>query len=324
VSGRICYGQRSDIHSFDVHLSCKTAPNEKGIKKMTAFHANWTGPFFARNPGMPYFIEDYDLLTTILSALEWRKHNGDIQMITDTAGAAYYHDLGLAHIWNLGVTDLLENSISHDIATLPFWAAGKIFALQSRDVPCAMIDTDFIVWKPLASELAGVPLAVIHREEISDAIYPGKPAFIMDEQYRFPVEWDWSVLPCNTAFLYISDGAFKTYYTSESIRFMKNLRASKNITAEMVFAEQRLLGMCAAAQGIAVKSLLDSRSLESQDGFTHVWGMKEQLRANQEERRRFCVNCVKRIIWDFPEQAEVLESIGCVQTYLTEKPSATG
>jgi len=50
---------------------------------MNAFHTNWTKPFFFRNQDSPYFIEDFDLLTTIISALEWRKHNGGIQMVTD-------------------------------------------------------------------------------------------------------------------------------------------------------------------------------------------------------------------------------------------------
>lgn len=282
-----------------------------------AFHSNWTKPFFSRNPGKPYSMEDYNLLTTILSALEWRKHNGSILMITDTAGAEYYHSLGIAHIWDLGISDVLENSVDDDIYPLSFWAAGKIFALQSQIAPCVMIDTDFIVWKPLASALSGISLAVIHREEISDAIYPGKPFFNMDKSYSFPGEWDWSVLPCNTAFLYIADNVFKAYYTSESIGFMKNLRETKNITAEMVFAEQRLLAMCAAAKGITVKSLLDVHNLESQDCFTHIWGLKGEIQTKPEERRRFCTGCVSRIRADFPEEAAVLENIHSLQPYLT-------
>jgi hypothetical protein len=195
-------------------------------------------------------------------------------MITDQAGLAYYHKLGLAHIWDLGLTDRLETDIDGGISPQSFWAAGKLFALRGAKAPRVMIDTDFIVWKPVAGLLAGTPLAVIHRETINDTWYPGKSFFNMDGQYRFPDEWDWTVPPCNTAFFYIADGAFKDHYTSESVRFMRSLRGTKNITAEMVFAEQRLLGMCAAAKGIAVKSLLDERNLDNQDYFTHVWGLK--------------------------------------------------
>ena len=45
---------------------------------MQAFHSNWTRPFFIRNPHMEYRIEPFELLTTALSALEWRRENGSI------------------------------------------------------------------------------------------------------------------------------------------------------------------------------------------------------------------------------------------------------
>ena len=48
---------------------------------MQAFHSNWTIPFFIRNPHIEYRIEPFELLTTALSALEWRRENGSIRMI---------------------------------------------------------------------------------------------------------------------------------------------------------------------------------------------------------------------------------------------------
>ena len=276
---------------------------------MNAFHTNWTKPFFLRNQGSPYFIEDFDLLTTILSALEWRKHNGGIQMVTDAVGAEYYRKLGLEHIWDLGITASLDALDNEAIFPLSFWAAGKIFALAQQSAPCVMIDTDFIVWKSLAADINGVTLAAAHREGISSEIYPEKAFFNMDKNYQFPAEWDWTVLPCNTALLYIADEQFKEYYTTESIRFMRNLRETKNITAEMVFAEQRLLAMCAVARGIQIKTMLDIDNLETQDAFTHVWGLKRELQTNPEKRREFCLNCKERIISDFPEEAAILEKI---------------
>jgi len=283
---------------------------------MNAFHINWTKPFFLRNQGSPYFVEDYDLLTTILSALEWRKYNGDIKMVTDAVGTEYYHNLGLTHIWNLGITASLDALDREAIFPLSFWAAGKIFALAQQPVPCVMIDTDFIVWKPLAADTIGEKLAVVHRESLSSEIYPEKAFFNMDGNYQFPADWDWTVLPCNTALLYIADEQFKEYYTSESIRFMRNLRETKNITAEMVFAEQRLLAMCAAARGIQIKTLLDIDHLDTQNAFTHVWGLKRELQMNQEKRREFCLNCVGRITSDFPEQKAVLDKIENMKPYM--------
>ena len=59
------------------------------------FHSNWTAPFFKRNKNSNYYIEDFEILTTILSALKWRQHNGSIKMITDTIGAEYYKNIGI-------------------------------------------------------------------------------------------------------------------------------------------------------------------------------------------------------------------------------------
>jgi len=285
---------------------------------LNAFHSNWTKPFSLRNQGASYFIEDYDLLTSILSALEWRKHNGGIKMVTDTTGAEYYRQLGLEHVWDLGITTSLDLLDSEAIFPLSFWAAGKIFALKEQPVPCVMIDKDFIVWKSIAAAVNGAALAVAHREDLYDEIYPERSFFNMDEHYKFPAEWDWTVLPCNTALLYINNEQFKEHYTTESIRFMRNLRKTKNITAEMVFAEQRLLGMCAAAKGIQIETLLDTANLDTQDSFTHVWGFKGELQTNMEKRRDYCLNCVKRIQNDFPEEITVLEKIDGLRFYVEE------
>ncbi len=40
---------------------------------LSAFHINWTCPFFARTPDRPYAVEPFELLTTALSALFGRK-----------------------------------------------------------------------------------------------------------------------------------------------------------------------------------------------------------------------------------------------------------
>jgi hypothetical protein len=133
--------------------------------------------------------------------------------------------------------------------------------------------------------------------------------------YAFPPEWDWSVLPCNTAFLYISGAYFKDHYTAMSIDFMKNLAQSRNSTAEMVFAEQRLLAMCAGAKGIKIESLLDVNNLQEQDTFTHLWGLKSELQSNQEKRRSFCISCINRIARDFPGELETLANSSVLAPY---------
>jgi hypothetical protein len=81
---------------------------------------------------------------------------------------------------------------------------------------------------------------------------------------------------------------------------MKNLKQGCNVTAEMVFAEQRLLAMCCREKNIAINAILDDGGLEKQQMFTHVWGLKSKLKDSAGMNREFCVNCVSRILADFP------------------------
>jgi hypothetical protein len=179
-----------------------------------------------------------------------------------------------------------------------------------------MIDTDFIIWKPVNALVENAPISVIHREKISDAIYPPKTFFVMNDGYAFPDTWDWSAKPCNTAFLFINDDELKSCYTEQSINFMKNLKQSRNITAEMVFAEQRLLAMCCRERNIAINAILDGDSLGKQGVFTHVWGLKSELKESAKANREFCVSCVSRILADFPEEKTTLENIEALWPYL--------
>lgn len=98
---------------------------------MQAFHSNWTRPFFIRNPHMEYRIEPFELLTTALSALEWRRENGSIRMICDTPAKRYYESLGLCFLWDDGVYPLLD-TMPEDINATAFWRPASC----TRSPPC--------------------------------------------------------------------------------------------------------------------------------------------------------------------------------------------
>lgn len=281
-----------------------------------AFHSNWTTPFFAINKNREYFIEDFEILTTILSALKWREYNGNIKMITDKVGARYYREIGIDSIWDLGIDDTLSNNIDEDIDIYLFWAAGKIYALKSQYSPCVMIDTDFIVWKPLEEKLKNLEICTIHSENISDDIYPYKNQFNMKKNYKFDDEWDWNVLPCNTAFTYIANEKLKQYYTQQSIDFMKNTISGERIK-NMVFAEQRLISICAKKMNIPMNTLSDLKLLgeNKQTYFTHTWGYKDVMKHDFNKRNEFCIKCIRRILNDFPEYKEMIMGIKQFKLY---------
>lgn len=283
---------------------------------MHAFHSNWTRPFFVRRTGS-YFIEDFELLTTILSALKWQEVGGDIQMVTDSIGATYYKHLGIEKIWNLGIDDSLEQKMDKILNPSTFWAAGKIYALEKQSGPCVMLDTDFIVWENLEEMLCKHDLAVIHREPLQEDVYPPKEKLKMLKSYHYPEEWDWSLEACNTAFAFFKEDTLRAHYVKESIRFMKGVEGEEPLIY-MVFAEQRLLAMCAAEKGIDILALSNTDELfhSKQTLFTHVWGYKKHIQSNKKAREQFCGRCIKRIKKDFPLYYPLLERIDCLQSYL--------
>ena len=272
---------------------------------MNAIHSLWTKPFFVRG-GRDFYMEDFELLTMMLSALVWRRNGGSIKMVTDRAGAEYFRERGLEPIWDGGVETVLD-TVSQGIDPFLFWAGGKLPALNSQPGPVCMIDTDMIVWRDCA-DLENLDIVAAHREEIMPDVYPDKGYFRMKEDYSFP-DWDWTVLPCNTAFLYIRDTGFRDYYVKRSIEFMENLREDSNVVIPMVFAEQRLLSMCAAEKGKEIHTLLRLGHLWEQSDVTHVWGHKNSLRSDPKIRAEYCGRCIDRIKRDFPDYVHILDKV---------------
>lgn len=283
---------------------------------LRAFHSTWTRPFFARFPGCSFAIEPFELLTSALSALAWRRENGPIRMICDSQAQRYYDSLGLSFLWDEGVHPLLD-AMPDDVSPMAFWAAGKLYALSAMPAPCVMIDTDFICWKPLAPLLNGLDAAAIHREDIAPDIYPDAHAFVQTHGFDLSC-WDWQVQPLNTALCYLADDAFRRYYTDTAIRFIRCSPAAEDPLTYMVFAEQRLLAMCAAQRGIRIAALSDLEALftgTQQGYFTHVWGFKRQLREDAALYADFCRRCAARLHRDFPAEAERIAAVPSLAPY---------
>lgn len=285
---------------------------------MRAFHSNWTAPYYAKHDSTePYKVEDFELLTTILSALKWQEYNGSIEMIADSKAAEYYRKLGLESLWDLGIDDTLEVDMKSHIKSTTFWAAGKLYALAKQTEPCVMLDTDFIIWKDLNLEMAKHDATVIHREAIMKDVYPSAKHFSMASSYQYPKQWSWDELPCNTAFTCFNNMAFKNYYVQEAIKFMEAAKGEDPLIY-MVFAEQRLLAMCAKEKHIDLYAFSDVDALfnSHQTTFTHIWGYKRYLRQDSKARTTFCKRCVGRIKKDYPEFYPRLSQIGSLKQYL--------
>lgn len=284
---------------------------------MQAFVSNWTRPYAVRCPDRPYQMTDFDLLTTVLSALVWRRENGSIRMITDDTGAQYYRSLGLTDLWDGGIFTYL-NDIPSTIDPCTFWAAGKLYALAATPAPCVMLDTDFIVWHSL-SEHWHRPLAVIHREALNPAIYPAPSAFVLAPSYHFPTNWNWHEPACNTALTYFGNDTLRKTYVGQAMDFMRAARGRDGLIY-MVFAEQRLLAMCAQACGVPIHAFSTEQDLfqGNQRDFTHIWGFKQAMQEQPVLHELFCQKCAARIRKDFPIYANICQTIPQLQPYFQQ------
>lgn len=281
---------------------------------MRAFHVNWTRPFAARFPDTPYYIEPFELLTTMLSALSWRTSCGSITLFTDDCGATYYRSLGLEFLWDDGIRPLppIPSMVNPQV----FWAAGKLYALGEMDAPCVMLDTDFIVWRDIAPLCIQADVAVIHFEPLHPAIYPDRNALHASPPFDLAA-LDWTVPACNTALAYFGDAALKTDYTLHAQAFMEHALEAHDPLTYMVFAEQRLLAMRCAARGATLTALAELSALFSDDQtyFTHIWGYKQQIRENHRLYDNFCRRCAARLMRDYPAEAAIAARISPLSRY---------
>lgn len=276
---------------------------------MDGFHSLWARPYIKGKNANEYFMQDYELLTMILSALMWRKNNGGIYMCADEPAIEFIEENHLSHIWNLGIKEI---SVSESVNEKVFWAAGKLYSLRKMQMPAVMIDLDLIIWKNITDiiEKKNVDILAIHREGIFPDTYPDKDFFNMKQEYKFDETWDWNVLPVNTCMLYLADEEFKNYYADASIEFMEGCAETEENLCHMVFAEQRLLAMCAAKKEKTISSFFPgSTDIENQDIFTHLWGYKNILKFNYKERTAYNKKIYDRIITEFPEEKMTLENL---------------
>jgi len=280
------------------------------VKRTLGMQINSTAPFALKNKGVPYGIDDFELLSTILSALMWRKTNGSLKLYTDNRGYEHYASLGLLDLWDGGIDTSVIESIPKTINQHIFWAAAKIFALQNEAVPIALLDTDLIIWENLAPELASKAFAVLHREELMESIYIRGDFLKRREGYLFDSEWDWSVRPCNMAFSYFAHADFKKYYTDSAIDFMTgNFEYAMELVSQMVFAEQRIVAMCAKKMGIPIHHFLEHPFQKDNNRFSHIWGGKDIARHNLQQRKMLCAALLRKIREHFPAYYDKLNGM---------------
>lgn len=287
-TGEQCFGAVG-MHN----LSRPLADAQSLPQKVIAYHTFLPLSHYGADSPEELNLAEFELLTAELSARLWKKYNGPIYMLTDALGAEYFRQRHFEDIYD-GILPILD-ARNFGIDLNKYWAFGKIQALTKIKAPCAIIDLDMLIWKPL--NLMECGLAATHIEHLNEWLYPDTSFFIMSPKYQFPQEWNYSIEPLNTSFVYFADDALKEDYTQQSIRFMQYERDTPNDGFScMIFAEQRILTMCAAQHQVKVKTFLDYDNLSAkQDIITHLWSGKKLIRLEKSVEKKYITLCQKKI-----------------------------
>ena len=271
---------------------------------LLALHVNWTRPTLMGNPDWKYGTDDFEIISTVLSAMLWRKFNGPIKLYTDKEGLEFYNSLGMTDLWNGGIDSTTLSRIPQSVPADIFWAAGKIYAIRKEETPFVMMDTDLMVWDSIAPYIKGRKLMAYHPEDLYDFYLPYEQ-LKKPEGYTLNKKWDWSLNPYNTALTYFANDEdtanFKKAYTQQAIKFMtNNVERPEEMVSQMVFAEQRLFSMIANLHvGYPVPTFLDYMDQEGKP-FTHLWGIKYDARSDEQVQHDLCVALGQAIRQNFP------------------------
>ena len=247
---------------------------------MNAFHVIWTKP--AIENGQRFYFTPTHLLTMVVSALCWRLYNGKIQLFTDTAGLRFIKQQQLEWVWSEPINTTILNAAPTSIHAPSYWAAGKILVMAQMDSPAAWLDTDLIIVRKI--HVDNFAVTALHAEMPDPEVYPSPQMLPTPTGYRLPEWFNEQVAASNTAFLAITNDALRTEYCREAIRFMQHNPSPEGYghLKQMVFAEQRLLSVCAHHHQSNVNYLLTEPFCRENDSCIHLWGFKNEMAANSD------------------------------------------
>lgn len=294
---------------------------------MNYIHSNHTAPFKLRKPKEKYDIEDFEILTTILSALYIKKNpKNKISMFADLTSADFYYKNKLNTLWDNIDLCALESLNKSKIDFEEYWAIGKLKAIKETKGPVVSLDTDFILLKEDYSLYENFDVVAAHNEFVGEnSAYRKKHLYKKPKGYEFDKKLDWLTEAFNTSFLYIKDESFKELYINEVFKFVTNNERydEKVLLTQMCFIEQRMISMLCKKfnkKTSVLKKIEFSKNGiftdRKSDVFYHTWGYKKKLRRNNNKRYLFCKFLVEKIKKEFESDFHYIENIKKLQKFI--------
>jgi hypothetical protein len=269
---------------------------------MKAIHVLSTEGWRLATKSILYDMDTPELLTMVLSALQWRKFGG-IQLYTDAVGKEFVERRKFSHLYDKIV--MLPNlpRINHQV----FWDIYKLVALEMNGGEAIICDLDLVLFNRKRFERGCVYFG--HTEPITMQPYPSNRDHF--ERFGFSYGWDWSAPAVNTCYIEFPEhcGCFSSTWVKLALGFAEIYsdhlaREGGNVGWQFepaLFASQRVLGMLLASVKAHGNYLFNLGELPHHDfnpyAF-HLWGRKEIYRTCVEPRAQM-LNWLRAKIIDF-------------------------
>jgi hypothetical protein len=209
-------------------------------------------------PNKKTIPEDWFFLMTLVSALYWKKYNGDIWLYTDPEYKKVLDTMGISKFWDN--VEVIEHSEFSGIDLSNFWAAPKIHVMSKQTEPFVSVDTDLYLVTNIPSEFYDADYSYSHRELLNNFIYPSITEMCIPPGYKIEKNWGFNEPAANCSLLYFRNMDFLKKYTQASLEYMignfANPREDQFQHCHMVFAEQRLLNALAKYERVRSKVLI--------------------------------------------------------------------
>ena len=281
---------------------------------MNYYHVFWTRPYFkpGQSADSDIVLWDFELLIWLLSALQLSRY-APLRLITDKRGALAAERAGLSPFYKGGISTDLDDvppTLNSDI----FWAGGKLYAYGLMEAPWVCVDQDAVLWQPLSPRSR---VMALHREGRNWGWYNKNQESYSRFGFEGP-EWSWDVDPFNTGVIYIADEHVAQSYSRTACAFVEaysiaRSHAEGRLAADqdtMLFAEQRLLPMCAARHGVQVLPVTETQlvtaCLPQNPECLHLWRAKLAYKICAEARVALINWAIHLLVTRFPESRPVL------------------
>ena len=260
--------------------------------KLNGYWSNWTLPYRLSRNTETYQQPLYEVLTFLLSVLQWKKQGHKALFYTDQAGYRFYEKIGL-----LGIFDSVDRSELEALSKLDglyplqFANYGKLLVYSKMLPNSAHIDMDAIVWS-VPEITTDIVVAYVENSSFSADLIEGlaKPP-----NYVRPPYYTTKIANYNACYYYFRKPEHTKLYFEEATKFVLYNNDPNDIGHRWVYSEQYYLSMLAKYYNWSVASLVDISKPEEKSILTHLWGYKSLLAKDPQEQAKYLNRIVNRL-----------------------------